>query len=125
MIARRLISIKICLAKERIIKKLKTMKGIEINIKTTSSLITGCYGLVWTDITLVRGNAFLSVCGSDYEQFESFKFRNKLDVGDVVTFKIVDMERPSHIFETHPMDRELLLQEYLKLKLELKEAGIL
>jgi hypothetical protein len=105
-------------------KKQIDMKGIEINTKTSSYLVSGHPGLLWTGITVHKGSKMLIVYGADYEKFETFKFTDNLTVGDVVTFKVVNMEQPSHTFEIQPMmSNEELLKEYYQLKQELEEAG--
>jgi hypothetical protein len=101
------------------------MKGIKISTKAGSYLVSGCQGVLWIDITVHNGEKTFTVFGSDYGKFEKFNFKDDIEAGDVIAFKIVDIEQLSHAFEIHPMmNNEELLKEYQLLKQELEEIGL-
>lgn len=102
------------------------MKGFIIRHQekeVTASLVQGNIAVI---LSIVQENMTINCSGIKKHSFEYIIWYNsKLRKGDKIIVRIAEVEENSGAMKIRPMNREEMLREYIELKAQLKNEGLI
>ena len=100
------------------------MEGIIINHENNRVAASLEHGVFCVIITILPDNMQISYVGLNSSDYVTW-YDSRLKKGDRIVIKIADIEENSKLIDVCPRNREEMLQEYFRLKSQLKNEGLI
>jgi len=100
------------------------MEGIIINHQNSQVAASLEHGTFCVIITILPDNMRINYGGLNMSDYVTW-YNSWLKKGDRIVIKIADIEENSKLIDTRPRSREEMLQEYFRLKSQLKNEGLI